>query len=68
MSKETTCKYNLNRDSSDIALPFCVWKPEEHIKMPPHYYFARKEISPDICVKCKAYEKFLKNEKDQGQI
>lgn len=64
--KERTCKYNTNRDSADIAYPYCTWA-ENIIRiinpMPPHIGLVSEAVEHIDCRRCKAYEEFNKNQK-----
>ena len=58
-TKASTCKFNANRDHTNIALPFCKWTPQEEV-MPPHIVFSnRGELNLSTCQKCKAYQAFV---------
>lgn len=58
--KERTCKYNLNRDSADIAFAYCTWR-EQFEPIPPHLVFVSRGMQSIDCRRCKAYEKFKTN-------
>ena len=60
-TKASTCKFNANRDHTNIALPFCKWAPQEEV-MPPHIYLSRRgsELDFTTCKNCMAYQAFVK--------
>ena len=54
-NKVKTCKFNANRDSSDVVDPYCTWRPATE-ESPPHVYWASHKCTENICYKCKAFK------------
>ena len=66
--KFKTCKFNVNRDASDIAMPCCKWEPPCKC-IPPHYGWKMYEVlTEELCEDCKCYEKdeTVKRSKKRG--
>jgi len=56
-NKATRCKFNANRTSSDLFLPFCTWSPPTDLKFPPTFAFrGHNGPSEEECSKCQCFK------------
>jgi hypothetical protein len=54
--KAQTCKFNENRASYHIALPWCGYLKQSNILLPP-FVLIERTVYPEDCKKCKCYQR-----------